>query len=72
MDAPWIPKKFIHGLINYIHFKLIAYPNISIFMDVVVIDVSNEWGLLLSRKWVASLKSSIQLDFVKFYHPYGR
>lgn len=31
-------------------------------MDVVVIDVLDAWGMLLSRKWVANLGGSIQMD----------
>jgi hypothetical protein len=44
-----------------LHVKLVVYPDISVLMDVVVIDVPNARGMLLSRKWTASL-SSIQLD----------
>lgn len=35
------------GLIKDLHFKLAVYPDISIFMDVVVIDVPDSWGMLL-------------------------
>jgi hypothetical protein len=31
-------------------------------MDVVVIDVSDAWGMLLSQKWVVDLGGSIQMD----------
>jgi hypothetical protein len=31
-------------------------------MDVVVIDVLDAWGMLLSRKWVATLGGSLQMD----------
>jgi hypothetical protein len=31
-------------------------------MDVVVIDVPDAWGMLLSRKWVTTLGGSIQMD----------
>jgi hypothetical protein len=31
-------------------------------MDVVVIDVLDAWGMLLSRKWAANLGNNIQLD----------
>ena len=32
-------------------------------MYIVVIDVPNTWGMLMSRKWVASLGESIQMDW---------
>lgn len=31
-------------------------------MDVVVIVVHNAWGMLLSRKWAATLGASLQID----------
>ena len=43
--------------------KLATYPNISVTMDIVVIDVPDIWGMLLSRKWVSSLGGSIQMDW---------
>ena len=32
-------------------------------MDVVVIDVPDNWGLLLSRKWATTLGGYIQMDW---------
>ena len=32
-------------------------------MDILVIDVPDKWGLLLSRKWDATLGGSIQMDW---------
>ena len=43
--------------------KLAAYPDIGVTMDIVVIDVPDTWGMLLSTKWVASLGGSIQMDW---------
>lgn len=37
-------------LIKDLHMKLVAYPNISLLMDVVVINVQDAWGMLPSRK----------------------
>jgi hypothetical protein len=36
------------GLIKYIQVSLAVYPSISLVMDVVVIDVPDAWGMLLS------------------------
>jgi hypothetical protein len=40
------------GLIKDLHIRLTIYPDISLLMDVVVIDVPDAWGMLLSHKWV--------------------
>ena len=32
-------------------------------MDILVIDVLDKWGMLLSRKWAADLGGSIQMDW---------
>jgi hypothetical protein len=50
------------GLIKDLRVYLVSYPDISILMDVVVIDVPDAWGMLLSRKWVATLGGSLQMD----------
>jgi hypothetical protein len=47
------------GLIEDLKMYLVAYPDISISMDVAVIDVPNAWGMLLCRKWVATLGGSL-------------
>ena len=39
------------------------YPDIDMAMDVVVIDVLDNWGMLLSKKWVATLGGHIQMDW---------
>ena len=43
------------GIILNLHVKLAKYPDIDMSMDVVVIDVPDNWGMLLSRKWVQRL-----------------
>ena len=50
------------GIILNLHVKLAKYPNINMAMDVVVIDVPDNWGMLLSRKWAATLGGYIQMD----------
>jgi hypothetical protein len=39
----------IHGIIVNIQVKLGAYPDITFPMDILVIDVTDAWGMLLSR-----------------------
>jgi hypothetical protein len=40
-------------------------------MDVVVIDVPDAWGMLLSRKWAATLGGSLQMDLSYATIPIG-
>ena len=51
------------GIILNFRVKLAAYPNIGVTMDIVVIDVPDRWGMLLSRKWASSIGGSIQMDW---------
>ena len=41
---------------------LATYPVRMIPMDIVVIDVLDDWGMLLSQKWAIDLEESIKLD----------
>jgi hypothetical protein len=50
------------GLIKDLKVSLAAYPDISILVDVVVIYIPDAWGMLLYRKWAATLGGSIQMD----------
>ena len=50
------------GIIMNFLVKLVGYPDIGVTMDIMVIDVSDKWGMLLSRKWDASLGGFIQMD----------
>lgn len=51
-----------HGIILGLQLKLAAYPKISFQMDILVIDVLDAWGMLLSRNWGATLGGNIQMD----------
>ena len=51
------------GIILNLQVKLAKYPDIDMSMDVVVIDVPDNWGMLLSRKWAATLGGHIQMDW---------
>ena len=50
------------GIILGLQLKLAAYPQITFQMDILVIDVPDAWGMLLSRKWGATLGGNIQMD----------
>jgi hypothetical protein len=60
MDAKEIR---VYGVIKKLHVKLGDYPDLSIVMDIVVIDISISWGMFISRKWVADLRGFVQMDF---------
>ena len=51
------------GLIQNLLVKLAKYPYIHITMDILVIDVPDKWGMLLSRKWSADLGGWIQMGW---------
>ena len=59
MDSRPVESK---GVIENLKMKLAAYPDIEVTMNVLVIDIPNVWGMLLSRKWVEKLGGNIQLD----------
>ena len=50
------------GLIKDLRVQLVVYLDISVLMNVVVIDVPNAWGMLLSRKWSSSLGGNLHMD----------
>ena len=51
------------GIILNLQVKLAKYLDIDMSMDVVVIYVPDNWGMLLSRKWAATLGGYIQMDW---------
>jgi hypothetical protein len=51
-----------HGVVENVKVCLTRYPEIVLLMDIVVVDVPNVWGMLLSRKFVATLGGTLQMD----------
>ena len=49
------------GVIENLNMKLAAYPEIEVNMNVLVLDILDTWGMLLSREWAAKLGGSIQM-----------
>jgi hypothetical protein len=45
-------KVKVYGLIEDVEVYLHDFPHISLIMNIVVIDVPDAWGMLLSRSWV--------------------
>jgi hypothetical protein len=58
MDSKMIK---VHGLIKNLQVHLAAFPDILIEMTIMVIDVPDAWGILLSRKTTADLGGNIQM-----------
>jgi hypothetical protein len=52
----------VHGLIKGLQVHLAVFPDIMFEMDIVVIDVSDAWGMLLNRKAAADLGGNLQMD----------
>jgi hypothetical protein len=44
------------GVCEYIEVLLIDFPHISVLMYILVIDVPDVWGILLSRTWSSTLE----------------
>jgi hypothetical protein len=51
-----------HGVIENVKVHLDRYPEMVFLIDIVVIDVPDVWGMLLSRKFVATLGGTLQMD----------
>ena len=43
------------GIIENLKMKLAVYPEIEINMNILVLDIPDTWGILLSREWAAKL-----------------
>jgi hypothetical protein len=50
---------------------LIDFPHISILMDIVVIDIPDAWGMLLSRSWSVALGGFLSMDLTHAHIPMG-
>jgi hypothetical protein len=63
----------ICGLIKDLKVSLVAFPDISLVMNNVVIDIPDVWGILLSKEWVATLGGNLHMDlsYATIPHPEG-
>ena len=51
-----------HGVIENVEVCLGRYPERVIHMDIVVVDVLDVWGMLLSRKFASMLGGNLEMD----------
>jgi hypothetical protein len=50
-----------HGVVENVEVHLIRYHERVIHMDIVVVDVHDVWGMLLSRKFDAMLEGTLEM-----------
>ncbi|KAH9290843.1 hypothetical protein KI387_034960, partial [Taxus chinensis] len=59
MDSREVP---VVGCVKYLVVQLASYPGRNLKLDVVIVDCPAKWGMLLSRKWAASVGGSVKMD----------
>jgi hypothetical protein len=58
-DSRAIPT---HGVVENVYVFLVRYLERVIHVDIVVVDVQDVWGMSLSRKFVAMLRGTLEMD----------
>jgi len=61
----------VYSLIEDLKVYLQAFPHIEINMNVVVMNVPDAWGMLLSRSWPATLGGFLSMDPTHAHIPMG-
>jgi hypothetical protein len=51
-----------HGVVENVEVRLKEYPEKMVHVDIVVVDVPDVWGILLSRKFGAMLGGTLEMD----------
>jgi hypothetical protein len=64
-------KVKVYGLIEDVEVYLEDFPHIGLIMNIVVIDVPDAWGMLLSRSWAATLGGFLSMDLTHAHIPMG-
>ncbi|HEX4852156.1 MAG TPA: reverse transcriptase-like protein, partial [Puia sp.] len=59
MDAREVP---VIGIMKDVDFKLAAFPEKRYKMNITVVGIKPQYGMLLSRRWAALIGGSMQLD----------
>jgi hypothetical protein len=50
---------------------LIYFPHINVLMDILMINVPDAWGIILSRTWSSSLGGFLRINLTHAYIPMG-
>jgi hypothetical protein len=61
----------VYGLRENVEVFLIDFPHIILLMNIVVIDVLDAWGMLLSRIFSSSLGGFLSMDLTHAHIPMG-
>jgi hypothetical protein len=51
-----------HGVVENVEVRLKEYPEKTVHIDIVVVDVPDVWGMLLSRKFGTMIGGSLEMD----------
>jgi hypothetical protein len=51
-----------HGVVEYVEVHLKEFPEKTVHIDIIVVDVPDVWGMLLSRKFGAMIGGSLEMD----------
>ena len=51
-----------HGVVENVEVRLQEYPEKTVHIDIVVVDVPDVWAMLLSRKFGAMIGGSLEMD----------
>jgi hypothetical protein len=51
-----------HGVVENVEVQLKEFPEKTVHTDIIVVDVSDVWGMLLSRKFGAMIGGSLEMD----------
>jgi hypothetical protein len=62
-----------HGVVENVEVHLKEYPEKTVHIDIIVVDVPDVWGMLLSRKFGAMIGGSLEMDltFLRLPLKYG-
>jgi hypothetical protein len=58
-----------HGVVENVEVHLKEYPEKTVHIDIIVVDVPNVWGMLLSRKFGAMIGGSLEMDLTFLWLP---
>jgi hypothetical protein len=51
-----------HGVVENVEVQLKEFPKKTVHIDIIVVDVPDMWGMLLSRKFGAMIGGSLEMD----------
>jgi hypothetical protein len=52
----------VYDLMEGLQVQLVDYPDFFILMDIIIVDIPDTWGMILSREWDATLGMSLHMD----------